>query len=62
MSVVAFIIAVAAAFSGRRFWLRVRDDTGGGGFVGLTGMLLSAVFAFVIAVQVLPLFLGGGCA
>ncbi len=39
-----------------------REPHGGSRWVGLAGFMLSGVFAFVIAVQVLPLFIGGGCA
>src|SRR5690606_27495372 len=63
LSVVAFAVSVAAALAGRRVWLRERDELrGDSGFMGQAGMLLSAVFAFLIAVQALPLLLGGGCA
>jgi len=62
VSLVAFTVAVLAALAGRRLWRRGRDESeGGSGWVGLAGLLLSGVFAFVIAIQVLPLFLGGGC-
>ncbi len=38
------------------------EPHGGSRWVGLAGFMLSGVFAFVIVVQVLPLFIGGGCA
>lgn len=62
VSVAAFVVAVLAALAGRRVWQQQGGPEGGSAWVGLAGLLLSAVFAFVIAVQVLPLFLGGGCA
>ena len=63
VSAAAFVVAVLAALSGRRVWQAERDGPEGGrGWVGLAGLVLSAVFAFVIAIQVTPLFLGGGCA
>ena len=66
VSVTTFVVAVAAALAGRRVWLRARGDaeepTGGTAWTGLAGMLLSGVFAFIIAAQVLPVFLAGGCA
>lgn len=62
LSVAAFVVAIAAASAGRRVWRRERhEQDGGSGWVGLAGLVLSGVFAFVIAVQVMPLFLGGGC-
>src|SRR5690606_13189106 len=52
VSIVAFVVAVFAALAGRRVWRQRRSEPeGGSGWVGLAGMLLSAVFAFVIAVQ-----------
>ena len=36
--------------------------SGGTGWTGLAGMLLSGTFAFIIVAQVMPLFLAGGCA
>lgn len=77
LSIAAFAVAVAAAFAGRWVWQSQRDvrggrddlgdgvssgvSRGGSGWVGLAGMVLSAVFAFIIAIQIMPLFLGGGC-
>lgn len=70
ISLIAFAVAVAATLAGRRVWLQERRDLGadrvrsegGSGWTGLAGALLSGVFAFVILVQTMPLFLGGGCA
>ncbi len=66
VSVVAFGVAVAATLAGRRVWQQGRErgevPSGGTGWTGLAGMLLSGTFAFIILAQVLPLFLAGGCA
>ncbi len=66
VSVAAFGMAVAATLAGRRVWQRSKErgekPSGGTGWTGLAGMLLSGTFAFIIVAQVMPLFLAGGCA
>jgi hypothetical protein len=63
ITLVAGLVALAAAVAGYRSWTVWKHEmaAGSSGFVGLAGFILSSMFLFIIIVETIPALFLSGC-